>query len=395
MRPADSNRLKRTLTTLLLVFVLSFGTVFAGTDGQTDNAASEGIQTETSIETGGEGTGGPEGSSEAGAAAETGVTGESGETGETGGDTQDPAVQPETPAAEEPAVKPAPAPTGKIIKKGKYYYYKYPNGKIRKKAGFVTVGGKKYYIRKGGKIRTSKTFKVKKKYYRANKYGVIKTGVYKWKGKYYYSNAKGQLKKSAGFVTWKGNRYYVQKGGKILTGDAFGMNNIPYDADSRGRLKRLEIPDGDGSKVIDIAKTQVGIMTGKKYWVWYYKTKFRNTDITPWCGAFVAWCYNEAGAFNKISKAEKYGPLGYVPTYSRYANKYDKWVNRNDAEGGDIIIFGMNMHVGLVEGSYGNYIITIEGNAGPTAAWGCGKPGAVVRKVYRKNSPKIKGVIRP
>lgn len=392
MRSADANRVKRTLTALLLVFVLSFGTVFAETDGQTDAAAGEGIQTETPAETG-DGESGT--AVEGGEAGESGETGQSGETAETGSDTQDPAVQPETPAAEEPAPKPAPAPVSRIIKKGKYYYYKYPNGKIRKKAGFVTDLGKRYYIRKGGRIRTSKTFRIKKKYYRANKYGVIKTGVYKWKGKYYYSNAKGQVKKSAGFVTWKGNRYYVRKGGKIITGEAFAEKNIPYKADSCGRLTKLKIPDGDGSAVIEVAKAQVGMMTGKKYWEWYYKTKFRNTDITPWCGAFVAWCYNEAGVYDKISIAKKYGPLGYVPTYSRFANKHDKWINRNDAKGGDIIVFGMNMHVGLVEGSYGNYIITIEGNAGPTAAWGCGKPGACVRKIYKKNSSKIKGVLRP
>lgn len=361
MRSADANRVKRTLTALLLVFVLSFGTVFAETDGQTDAAAGEGIQTETAA--------------------------------------QDPAVQPEAPAAEEPAAKPAPAPkpapVSRIVKKGKYYYYKYANGKIRKKAGFVTDLGKRYYVRKGGKIRTSKSFRIKKKYYRANKYGVILTGVYKWKGKYYYSNAKGQLKKSAGFVTWNGNRYYVRKGGKIITNEAFAEKNIPYNADSSGRLTRLRIPDGDDSPVIDVAKSQVGIMTGKKYWVWYYKTKFRNTDITPWCGAFVAWCYYEAGVYDKILIAEKYGPLGYVPTYSRFANKHDKWISRSEAQGGDIIVFGLNMHVGLVEGAYDDYIITIEGNAGPTAAWGCGKPGACIRKVYKRNSGKIKGIIRP
>lgn len=374
MRSADANRLKRTLTALLLVFVLSFGTVFAEADGQTDAAGDDGIQTEVTTETG---------------------EGGSGETGEGGSETQDPEIQPETPAAEEPVVEPEPAPSGRIIKKGKYYYYKDANGKIRKKSGFVTVLGKKYYVRKGGKIRTSKTFRIKKKYYRANKNGVIKTGVYKWKGKYYYSNAKGQLKKSAGFVKWKEKKYYVQKGGRIITGDAFAVNDIPYEADSRGRVTKLEIPDGDGSPVIDVAKSQVGIKTGKVYWEWYYKTKFIDTDYTPWCGAFVAWCYNEAGLYKKISKAKKYGPLGYVPTYSRFANKYDKWVNKSEAKGGDIIIFGWNMHVGLVEGSYDDYIITIEGNAGPTAAWGCHKPGAVVRKIYKKNSVKIKGVIRP
>ena len=376
MRHIDATRIKRTLTALLLMFVLSFCTAFAEGDTPAGDPAA-GTETEVTTEvTGGEGGGTENGGSE--------VTGT-----ENGGSDQGSEVQPETPAVQQPA------PVSRIIKKGKYYYYKNANGKIRKKAGFVTDLGKKYYVRKGGKIRTSKAFKVKKKYYHANKYGVILTGVHKWKGKLYYSNSAGQLKKTAGFVTWNGNRYYVQKGGVIIVNDAFAVKNVPYDADAAGHVTTLQIPDGDGSPVIDVAKQQVGIMTGKTYWVWYYKTKFKDTDRTPWCGAFVAWCYNEAGMYDKISVAKKYGPLGYVPTYSSYANKYKKWVDRETAQGGDIIVFGKNMHVGLVEGSYGNYIFTIEGNAGPTAAWGCGKPGAVVRKVYRKNSGKIKGVIRP
>ena len=96
-----------------------------------------------------------------------------------------------------------------------------------------------------------------------------------------------------------------------------------------------------------------------------------------------------------ISVAKSFGNLGYVPSYSKYANKYSKWINPANAQGGDIIVFGRNRHVGLVEGVYDNYIITIEGNAGPTAAIGCKKPGAVVRNVYRLGSGKIKGVIRP
>ena len=282
-----------------------------------------------------------------------------------------------------------------IIKKGKYYYYKNSNGKIRKKAGFVTANGNKYYVRKRGKIRTSKIFKVKKKYYCADKYGVIQKGVYKWKGNLYYSDSAGVQRRTAGLVTWKGNVYYVQKGGQIVVNEGFSYKNIPYAADSEGRGTKLQIPSGDGNAVVAVAKAQVGIMTGKTYWVWYYKTRFRDTDLTPWCGAFVAWCYNAAGQYKKISVAKKFGPLGYVPSYSRYANKHDKWVKTSEAKSGDIIVFGRNRHVGLVEGISGNYIITIEGNAGPTAAIGCKKPGAVVRNAYKINSPKIKGVIRP
>ena len=352
MKKMDGTRVKRILTALLLVVVMSFSVAFAddGTQGETagGNGSTQTAQT---------------------------TDGQSGQTA--------PAVS---------AAAPAPQ-VSHIIKKGKNYYYKNANGKIRKKAGFVKDLGKLYYVTKGGKIKRSKSFKVRKKYYRANSKGVILTGIYKWKGKYNYSSASGKWKKSAGFVKWNGNTYYVQKGGAVVIDDAFSVNNVPYDADKSGVVRKLEIPDGDGEPVTAVAKSQVGVKTGKKYWKWYYRTKFRDADRTPWCGAFVAWCYNAAGEYDRVSVAKKFGPLGYVPSYSRYANTNDKWVKKSEAKGGDIIIFGSNMHVGLVEGISGNCIVTIEGNTGPTAVFR--KPGAVLRKVYRIDKKTIKGVIRP
>jgi len=285
-------------------------------------------------------------------------------------------------------------PVAKVIKKGKYYYYQNKNGTIRKKAGFVKAGGNIYYIRRGGRIRTDCKFRTGGKVYRADAEGVIQTGIYKWHGKYYYSSSKGAWRKKKGFISWNGSKYYIQKGGKVITNDGFTVDNEAFCADKKGRVTDIEL-DGDGSPVVKVAKKQVGIMTGKKYWVWYYKTKFLDTDRTPWCGAFVAWCFNKAGQYKKVSVAKKFGSLGYVPSYSRYAQKYGKWIKTKKAKGGDIIIFGSNMHVGIVEGVYDGYIVTIEGNSGPTAAWGCGKPGAVVRKIYKLDNKKIKGVLRP
>ena len=356
MKTLDRTRVKRTLTALLLVFVLSFTAAFAE-----DTAPA------------------PEGSG-----TETVQTGEPAAEGEQ--------LQTETPASAQAA--PAP-PESRVIKRGKYYYYKNPSGKLRTKAGFVTDLGNIYYVAKGGKIKAGRSFKVKKKIYRSNKQGIVLTGIYRWKGKLNYSDASGKWRKKAGFVSWNGNTYYVKKGGVVVVNEAFSADNIPYDADENGCVKRLSIPEGDGNPVVAVAKNQVGIKTGKKYWKWYFKTKFKDTDRTPWCGAFVAWCYNSAGQYDMISVAKSFGNLGYVPSYSKYANKYSKWINPANAQGGDIIVFGRNRHVGLVEGVYDNYIITIEGNAGPTAAIGCKKPGAVVRNVYRLGSGKIKGVIRP
>ena len=303
----------------------------------------------------------------------------------------DPAAETNDSASETPA----PA-VSRIIQKGKFYYYKDPKtGKIRKKAGFVKDLGSLYYIKKGGKIITGKTFTVNGKRYRAAKNGVIKTGVYKWGKNYCYSALDtGVWIRTEKIIKWKKNRYYIMKGGNIYAGGVFTYKSIPYSADSKGRLTDLKIPDGDGNPVIAVAKKQVGVMTGRTYWRWYYKTKFIDTDRTPWCGAFVAWCFNKAGLYKKISAARKYGPLGYVPSYSRYANKKKKWIKVSTARAGDIIVFGRNAHVGLVEGVSDGLIYTIEGNAGPTAAFRSGKPGAVIRKVYRTDSKWIKGVIR-
>lgn len=141
-------------------------------------------------------------------------------------------------AVQPPSEKPSkPKSKAGVLRKGKYYFYRDSKGKIRKKAGFVTWNGKKYYVRKGGRIQTGKTFKVGKYTYRANKKGQIKVGVYKWGKSYYYSSSKGRLRKSKGFITWKKNRYYVRKGGKIQKSKSFRIGKYTYRAGSDGRIK--------------------------------------------------------------------------------------------------------------------------------------------------------------
>ena len=286
-------------------------------------------------------------------------------------------------------------PTG-VIKKGSYYYYVNPkNGVLRKKKGFVTWNNNKYYIKKGGKIVTGKTFKVGKKQYRAHKDGRIATGVYKWGKKYSYSDPKtGRWLKKTKFVKWNGNKYRNQKNGTIIVKKPFVVKNVPYEADAKGVVRKLPVDNPTNSKVLKVAQKQVGKMTGVTYWKWYFKSRFIDTDRTPWCATFVAWCYNKAGYYDKIAGVKKFGNLGYVPSYSRYASKHNKWVKTASAKPGDIIIFGHNRHVGLVEKVHNGYVFTVEGNSGPTAAIGSRKPGAVTRKVYSLKDKDIKGVMR-
>lgn len=302
---------------------------------------------------------------------------------------------------EQPAKPKTTAAPSRIFKKGKFLYFKNKDGKTRTKKGFFTYAGNIYYTEKGGKIVTSKTFKVGKYRYRAFKNGKIAVGVYKWgkEGKRYYSDAKGRWVKIKSYrhqkgVKWKGNWYFLQTNSQVATKRPVVINNKQYYADANGVCTPLEL-NNTNNEVVKIARKQVGKHTKsevKGFWTWFFGTKFIDTDITPWCGSFVGWCYKKAGKYKKISSI---GNIGYVPRYTSFANRKNKWVKKAKAVPGDIIVFGRNRHVGIVERVYKGYIYTIEGNSGPTAAIGTRKPGAVTRRVYKFNDKDIRGVIHP
>ena len=195
-------------------------------------------------------------------------------------------------------------------------------------------------------------------------------------------------------VKWKGHWYYLQTNSEVAVNRPVVINNLPYYANSEGICSRLEAAKTTNA-VLKTARKQLGKSTKaqvKGFWTWYYGTKFVNTDVTPWCGSFVGWCYKKAGMYSKIRSV---GNKGYVPSYSSFAGRKGKWVRKAKARGGDIIVFGRNRHVGIVDYVYKGYIYTIEGNSGPDAEIGTRKPGAVTRRVYKLSDPDIKGVIHP
>ena len=275
---------------------------------------------------------------------------------------------------------------------GVRYYSGTTSGRLKSVRGFVMYNGKKYHVYSTGKIAVSKFFIFKDRKYIAGSTGAILKGVNKWKSYYYYSNEKsGIIRASQGLAKWDGKYYFVEKGGRIRVNQPFFYKSKPYVSLSKGWCRLLT--NINTGLVTKIARRQVGIMTGVKYWQWYYGTRFVDTDRTPWCGAFIAWCFHAAGQYSRVSGIRKYGNLGYVPSYSRYASANGKWINRSTAKGGDIIVFGNDMHVGIVEYVCNGYVYTIEGNAGPTAAVGCGKPGAVIRRLLKLNDTRIKGIL--
>lgn len=265
-------------------------------------------------------------------------------------------------------------------------YYAGKKGEIVTKEGFLVVDGGTYYIQKGGAIFWGHTFTKNGKTYKAYASGKLGTGLFKYGSSYYYADGTGAVKTTAGLITVSGKKYYVKKGGKIAVSTTITTGGITYKADSKGVLTAQK--STTGTELMKIAQKEVGTKTGKKYWEAYFGTKFRNGDSTPWCGTFVTWCFKKAGLYSLIKDIEDYGNLGYVPSYSAYANKKKIWVSANKAKAGDIIIFGSSSHVGLVKSVSGNVITTIEGNTGST------RNGEVKQKTYSLTNSWIKGVMR-
>ena len=265
-------------------------------------------------------------------------------------------------------------------------YYAGKKGEIVTKEGFLVVDGGTYYIQKGGAIFWGHTFTKNGKTYKAYASGKLGPGLFKYGSSYYYADGTGAVKTTAGLITVSGKKYYVKKGGKIAVSTTITTGGTTYKADSKGVLTAQK--STTGTELMKIAQKEVGTKTGKKYWEAYFGTKFRNGDSTPWCGTFVTWCFKKAGLYSLIKDIEDYGNLGYVPSYSAYANKKKIWVSANKAKAGDIIIFGSSSHVGLVKSVSGNVITTIEGNTGST------RNGEVKQKTYSLTNSWIKGVMR-
>lgn len=113
------------------------------------------------------------------------------------------------------------------------------------------------------------------------------------------------------------------------------------------------------SRVVDIAKSQVGNTGGAPYWSWY-----GFDSRVAWCACFVSWCYNRAGVNEpRFAACQSQG----IPWFQSHG----QWGDRSypNIAPGDAIFFdwegdGEADHVGIVIGTDGSRVYTVEGNSG-------------------------------
>ncbi len=110
---------------------------------------------------------------------------------------------------------------------------------------------------------------------------------------------------------------------------------------------------------VNIALSQVGNVGGEPYWSWY-----GFDSRVEWCACYVSWVLNQAGYSEPTFAACQSQGIPYFTSHSRWASRgYD------DIAAGDVIFFdwegdGSADHVGIVVGSDGSRVYTVEGNSG-------------------------------
>ena len=144
--------------------------------------------------------------------------------------------------------------------------------------------------------------------------------------------------------------------------------------------KGSSVTDGN-HPLVRTARTQIGSQGGGKFWDWY-----GFEDWVDWCGCFVSWCADQNG-YIESGEIPKFC---YVQDAVNWFYSADRFLSAGEEpEPGYIVFFDWNDndvadHVGIVSGTLGGRIFTIEGNIH-------GGKGIVGRKSYSQSSSYIMG----
>ena len=146
-----------------------------------------------------------------------------------------------------------------------------------------------------------------------------------------------------------GNKPLIFGGGSADTSDSESLAGVEFVNGTRP----------GNQAVVDIAKSQVGTVGGQPYWSWY-----GFTSRVEWCACFVSWCYGQMGLSEpRFAACQSQG----IPWFQSHG----QWGGRDYANiaPGDAIFFDWDLdgsadHVGIVVGTDGSRVYTVEGNSG-------------------------------
>ena len=146
-----------------------------------------------------------------------------------------------------------------------------------------------------------------------------------------------------------GNKPLIFGGGSTNTSESESLDGVEFVNGTRP----------GNQAVVDIAKSQAGNVGGQPYWSWY-----GFNSRVEWCACFVSWCYGQMGLSEPRFAACQSQGIPWFQSHGQWgARGYDNLAP------GDAIFFDWDLdgsadHVGIVIGTDGSRVYTVEGNSG-------------------------------
>ncbi len=146
-----------------------------------------------------------------------------------------------------------------------------------------------------------------------------------------------------------GNKPLIFGGGSADTSDSESLAGVQFVNGTRP----------GNQAVVDIAKSQVGNVGGEPYWRW-----FGFTSRVEWCACFVSWCYGQMGLSEPRFSACQAQGIPWFQSHGQWGGPDYANIASGDAIFFDWDLDGSADHVGIVVGTDGSRVYTVEGNSG-------------------------------
>ena len=146
-----------------------------------------------------------------------------------------------------------------------------------------------------------------------------------------------------------GNKPLIFGGGSPDMGNSEDLTGVEFVNGSRP----------GNPAVVDVAKSQVGNVGGYPYWSWY-----GFGSRVEWCACFVSWCYGQMGLSEPRFAACQSQGIPWFQSHGQWGARGYENIAPGDSIFFDWDLDGSADHVGIVVGTDGSRVYTVEGNSG-------------------------------
>ena len=158
-----------------------------------------------------------------------------------------------------------------------------------------------------------------------------------------------QLEMYRVYLETSGNKPLIFGGGSPDTSASEDLSGVDFVNGTRP----------GNTAIVELAKQQVGNVGGRPYWSWY-----GFSSRVEWCACFVSWCYGQMGLSEPRFAACQSQGIPWFTSHGQWGARGYENIAPGDAIFFDWDLDGSADHVGLVIGTDGQRVYTVEGNSG-------------------------------